>query len=111
MRLIVFPEYGSMELASLEPATMGDLARSTAFVASLMPQVDQLHSQLAMLHKIHILAATAPFLLADGTYVNRARLFTPHGAVGIQDKLIMTRYERDPWNMEHQRRKRWITAI
>lgn len=97
--LAVFPEYGAMELASLDPATMGDLAGSLASVAALLPQVDALHAQLAARTGLHILAASAPYQRADGAYVNRARLFTPAGKVGVQDKLIMTRFEREEWGV------------
>ncbi len=97
--LAVFPEYGSMELASLDPATMGDLAGSMAFVASLMPRVDVLHAELAGRHGLHILAASAPTRRADGSFVNRARLFTPGGKMGVQDKLVMTRFEREQWHV------------
>jgi predicted amidohydrolase len=31
--------------------------------------------------------------------VNRARLFTPTGAMGVQDKQVMTRFEREDWNI------------
>lgn len=95
--LAVFPEYGSMELASLDPATMGDLAGSLESVAALGPQVDALHADLAARHGLHILAASIPARLEDGRFVNRARLFTPHGKVGVQDKLVMTRFEREEW--------------
>lgn len=97
--LAVFPEYGAMELASLDPATMGDLAGSLASVAALLPRVDALHAQLAARTGLHILAASAPCQRDDGAYVNRARLFTPGGKVGVQDKLIMTRFEREEWGV------------
>jgi len=97
--LAVFPEYGAMELASLDPATMGDLAGSLASVAALLPRVDALHAELAAHTGMHILAASAPFRRDDGAYVNRARLFTPQGKVGVQDKLIMTRFEREEWGV------------
>lgn len=97
--LAVFPEYGAMELASLNPLTMGDLAGSMAFVASLMPRVDALHADLAAQHGLHILAASAPTRRADGSFVNRARLFTPGGKIGVQDKLVMTRFEREQWRV------------
>lgn len=97
--LAVFPEYGAMELASLDPATMGDLHGSLATVSALVPRADALHADLAQRHGMHILAASAPCGLTDGCYVNRARLFTPAGAVGIQDKLIMTRFEREEWGI------------
>lgn len=97
--LAVFPEYGAMELAALEPATMGDLAGSLASVAALVPKVDALHAELAARHGLHILAASIPALRSDGRYVNRARLFTPDGKVGVQDKLVMTRFEREQWHV------------
>ncbi|WP_374280010.1 carbon-nitrogen hydrolase family protein [Novosphingobium sp.] len=97
--LAVFPEYGAMELASLDPASMGDLAGSLASVDALLEQVDALHAELAARHGLHILAASAPFRRADGAYVNRARLFTPGGKVGVQDKLVMTRFEREQWHV------------
>lgn len=94
--LAVFPEYGAMELASLDPATMGDLAGSLESVAVLIPQVDALHADLAARHGLHILAASLPVRLGDH-YVNRSRLFAPSGKIGVQDKLIMTRFEREEW--------------
>ena len=95
--LAVFPEYGAMELASLEPATMGDLAGSLASVAGLIERVDALHGELAARFGLHILAASLPRLDADGRYRNAARLFAPNGKVGTQDKLVMTRFEREQW--------------
>lgn len=98
-RLAVFPEYGAMELASLDPQSMGDLAGSLGFVAGLLPRVDALHAALAARYGLHVLAASAPCRLGDGRYVNRARLFAPTGAMGWQDKLIMTRFEREQWGV------------
>ena len=98
-KLAVFPEYGAMELAALDPATMGDLAGSLVAVAALMPQVDRLHAELAARFDMHILASSGPFRRADDTFVNRARLFTPGGKIGVQDKLITTRFEREQWGI------------
>lgn len=95
--LAVFPEYGSMELAALDPASMGDLAGSLVSVAALAEPVDALHRDLAMRFGLHILAASMPYQRADGCFVNRARLFAPNGGIGVQDKLIMTRFEREQW--------------
>lgn len=97
--LLVFPEYAAMELAALDPATAGDLAGSLRFVAGLLPKVDALHASLAARHRVHILAGSAPCRLDDGRFVNRARLFTPGGRVGVQDKLVMTRFEREQWGV------------
>ena len=97
--LLVFPEYGAMELASLDPASMGDLQGSIAFVSVLLPRVDALHTELAARFGVHILAASAPWQAPGGRFRNRARLFAPGGTVGVQDKLIMTRFEREEWGI------------
>lgn len=97
--LAVFPEYGAMELASLDPATMGDLAGSIETVSALLPRVDALHADLAARTGMHILAASAPRKDADGRFRNAARLFAPNGKVGVQDKLVMTRFEREQWSI------------
>ncbi len=97
--LAVFPEYGAMELASLDPATMGDLALSIETVSALLPRVDALHAELAARTGMHILAASAPRKDADGRFRNAARLFAPTGKVGVQDKLVMTRFEREQWHI------------
>lgn len=98
-KLAVFPEYGAMELAALDPATMGDLSGSLVSVAALLPPVDALHAELAVRFDIHILASSGPFRRTDGSYVNRARLFAANGKIGVQDKLIMTRFEREQWGI------------
>ncbi len=97
--LLVFPEYGAMELASLDPDSMGDLQGSIVFVSALLPRVDALHAELAARFGVHILAASAPWQAPDGRFRNRARLFAPGGMVGVQDKLIMTRFEREEWGI------------
>lgn len=95
-RLAVFPEYGSMELAALDASTCGDLQASLGSVEALAEAVDALHAELAARHGMHILAASIPAAVPGG-YVNRARLFAPNGKVGVQDKLVMTRFEREEW--------------
>lgn len=97
--LAVFPEYGGMELASLDPATIGDLGGSLHVVSSMVERVDALHARLAKRLGLHILAASLPVRRDDGRYVNRARLVTPQGRIGFQDKLIMTRFEREQWGI------------
>lgn len=98
-KLLVFPEYAAMELAALDPASMGDLHGTIGFVAGLIHDIDAHHAALAAKHGVHIVAATLPCPLPDGRIVNRARLFAPNGKVGVQDKLVMTRFEREKWNI------------
>ena len=100
--LAVFPEYAAMELAALAgPDVAGDLEASLRAVSDRIADADALHSELAGKYKIHILAGSAPVYDAaiSDRPVNRARLFTPTGGCGVQDKQIMTRFEREPMQM------------
>ncbi|WP_167626606.1 carbon-nitrogen hydrolase family protein [Paracoccus luteus] len=97
--LLVFPEYGAMELASLGGrAVAGDLQASLREVAHHAPARDALHAGLAARHGCHILAASGP-AFSGALPVNRAVLFGPQGRIGHQDKQIMTRFEREAWDV------------
>jgi predicted amidohydrolase len=97
-QLLVFPEYGAIELAAIRGDKIaGDLQATLTAVADLMPDIDTAHAALAAQFNVHILAASGP-RYANGRdtssgIVNSARLITPQGRVGIQDKLIMTPFE------------------
>ena len=101
--LLVFPEYGAMELASLGgKAVARDMEGSLREVASHKPATDQLHARLAGEYGVHILGASGPAYdmpFANGRPVNRASLFGPEGLLGHQDKAMMTRFERDGWDV------------
>lgn len=96
-QLLVLPEYGSMELASLfGPEVCADLALQIARMQERLAVWLVLHRELARRHQVYLLAASYPVREADG-YVNRAHLFSPLGGLGWQDKLIMTRFENERW--------------
>lgn len=97
--LLVFPEYGAMELATLDGLDVaGDLERSLFSVSDRIADADRLHQRLAAEHGVHIVAASAPAATRTRP-VNRARLFAPGGQIGVQDKQIMTRFEREIWDV------------
>lgn len=97
--LLVFPEYAAMELASLGGRDVaGDLEASLHQVARHADAVRDLHAALAAEHGCHILAGSGPIF--DGARpVNRAVLYGPDGVIGHQDKQIMTRFEREDWDV------------
>ncbi len=99
--LLVFPEYGAMELATLAGLEVArDLEGSLHAVSERLPEADALHAKLAAEYGVHILAASAPCVPKEGQRpVNRARLFAPTGQIGIQDKQIMTRFEEEIWDV------------
>lgn len=97
--LLVFPEYGAMELASLGGrAVAGDLEASLHEVARHEVARDALHADLAARHGLHILAASGPCFEGPRP-VNRAVLFGPQDRIGHQDKQVMTRFEREDWDV------------
>ncbi len=98
--LLVFPEYGAMELASLGGAGVAaDLEAALHEVMAHMPRVMALHQDLAARHGVHILGASGPAMADAPRPVNRAILYGPSGLIGYQDKQIMTRFEREEWDI------------
>ena len=98
-QLLVFPEYGAMELGSLGGRDIAaDLEACLHEVARWKPEVDALHCRLAARFGLHILGASGPVFVGDQPRpVNRATLYGPAGILGHQDKQIMTRFERETW--------------
>ncbi|MFC7706380.1 carbon-nitrogen hydrolase family protein [Plastorhodobacter daqingensis] len=98
-QLLVFPEYGAMELAALGgKAIAADLEASLREVARHREAVDALHLALAARHGVHILGASGP-VFEGARPVNRATFYGPKGIIGHQDKQIMTRFESEEWDV------------
>ena len=91
--LLVFPEYGAMEYAGVAGGDASDLAQSLAVVSDAISVLDEAHADLARQHGVHILASSGP-VRRDGGFANAARLFAPSGRHGVQEKLIMTPFEK-----------------
>ncbi|MFW5881633.1 MAG: amidohydrolase, partial [Roseicyclus sp.] len=69
--LLVFPEYGRMELATLEGmAAAADLEASLAAVDRWAPRADELTAELAARHGVHILAGSGPVFDGGARPVN-----------------------------------------
>lgn len=98
-QLLTFPEYGAMVLASLGGRAISEnLEAALHEVARWKPAVDALHLELAAKHGVYVLGASGPVF--DGPRpVNRATLYGPGGIIGHQDKQIMTRFERETWDV------------
>lgn len=97
--LILFPEYGSMELTSL---LSSEEQKSLSFqLQGLQPflvEFKKTFYDLAIKHQCLIVAPSFPIL--DGNnYVNRAFVFFPDGNILHQDKQIMTRFENEEWGI------------
>ena len=95
--LLVFPEYGSMELAGIG-GKAGDVQASFDAVSALVPELDRVHSALAKKHGVTIVAGSGP-QRRPGCTMNAAHIFGPTGIKGSYDKIMPTPWERDPWNI------------
>lgn len=97
--MLVFPEYGSMELVSILPEDIqSDLHGQIQELQQLLPVFMDTFRQLAKKHQCVIVAPTFPVSIADKTVVNRAFVFGPN-AEGYQDKWFMTRFENEEWGI------------
>lgn len=100
-QLLLLPEYAGLVLSGQLPAEQrGDLQASIAGIQPLLPAWLALCEGLARRLGIYLQPGSLPVLDADGRYRNRAWLFGPEGNLGSQDKLIMTRFEREHWHID-----------
>jgi len=101
-KLLVFPEYGAVEATSIFGDDASDLQLSTRRLQAILPDIDNRLTALARAHALHILGPSAPrFDLRDptGGFRNTALFFGPSGRCLVQQKLIPTPWDRDPWKL------------
>ncbi len=97
-KILLFPEYASMELASLfGPEIYTSLSKQLEAMQTLRADYLRLLQQLAQTHDCLIVAGSFPVQMPSGEYHNRADVFMPDGSIDFQDKLMMTRFENEQW--------------
>lgn len=100
-KLLVFPEYFSMELASLfAEGVQSSLSGQLGALQDLLPKFLDLFASQARRNNVTICAGTFPVRVEDGSYRNRAYLFHADGTAEFQEKLQMTRFENEQWLIE-----------
>jgi predicted amidohydrolase len=96
--LLVFPEYGAMELAAVA-GKGADLEASFDAVSDRFTDLDRVHGALAAKHGVAIVAGSGPRRRGDGCMMNTARIFGPTGTMGSYDKMMPTPWERSVGKM------------
>ncbi len=96
-QLLVFPEYGSMELSAIGGRGR-DLHGSFAAVSDMTGEIVAIHQELATKYGVAIVAASAPLVVDDKRF-NVAQVFGPKGAGESYTKIMPTPWERDPWTV------------
>lgn len=98
-KILIFPEYGSMELTSLFPENIRrDLQGQIRELGNYLENFQKTYSNLAREHHVYILAPSIPVKNHD-SFINRAFFFNPQGEMKYQDKLSMTRFEDEDWKI------------
>lgn len=109
--LLIFAEYGSMGLvAALSENERQTLADQLAGMQQFAGNYSALFCQLAQKNNTWIVAPTFPFAIAPSHYVNRAWIAGPQGELFFQDKLHMTRFEREQFDITSGNALRVINA-
>jgi predicted amidohydrolase len=72
---------------------------ATEAIQPHIPKYLSLLAELAVRHRSYILAGSLPVRQSDGSLTNTAFFFAPDGGVSSQDKMVLTRWEREVWNM------------
>ncbi|MDH0730035.1 carbon-nitrogen hydrolase family protein [Pseudomonas sichuanensis] len=99
-QLLLLPEYAGLVLSGQLPADQrSDLKGSIAGIQPLIEPWLALCEGIARRYGVYLQPGSAPVLDVDGHYRNRAWLFGPEGRLGHQDKLMMTRFEREQWDI------------
>jgi predicted amidohydrolase len=99
-QLLVFPEYGSMELVSLLSAEeQKDIFLQVRGMDRLCGDFCTVFADLARKYGVILVAPSFPVCVGEQV-INRCFVFGPRGGLGYQDKYFMTRFELESWNVQ-----------
>ncbi|MCF0071389.1 carbon-nitrogen hydrolase family protein [Dyadobacter sp. CY261] len=98
--LLLFPEYGAMELVSIfETEIRNDIRRQIHGLNALKDDFCATFEALSRKCGVIIVAPSIP-VIERGRNLNRTFVFSPNGLAGYQDKFFMTRFENEHWGVE-----------
>lgn len=98
-QLLLFPEYGSMELVSLlPPEERADIRVQVRGMERLRDDFCAVFAGLARRYGVTIVAPSFPVCVGDAVF-NRCFVFGSSGNTGYQDKYFMTRFELEEWDV------------
>lgn len=97
--VLVFPEYFSIEITSIfGPEIYSSLPLQLERLQHALGDFLALFRDLAREHSVHLCAGTYPVREGED-YYNRAYFFWPTGHCDFQEKLQMTRFEKEHWHI------------
>jgi predicted amidohydrolase len=93
-QFVMFPEIFTTQLLSFMDTQ--DVSAAVRSLHQYTEAYTALFRELAARWGTHIIGGSHPTII-DGQLINRAYLFTPEGRVFTQDKIHLTRWEREKW--------------
>ena len=93
---VVLPEILTSQLLSFMDAET-DLKAAVRRLHEFTPRYQELMTELARKYHYYLIAGSHPNL-RDGLLYNTAFMFSPAGEIFSQDKIHLTRWERDKWD-------------
>jgi predicted amidohydrolase len=98
-QLLLFPEYGSMELVSIfSDEIRGNIRKQIFSLDEIKSGFCEVFEMLAKKYNCTIVAPSIP-VVENGKNLNRAYVFSENGLAGYQDKFFMTRFENEEWGI------------
>jgi predicted amidohydrolase len=102
-RLVVFPEYFTLQLLTLGNVRK-PIDQQVRDLSNLKDRYVELMSELAKQHDIYICGGTIISREKNDDYHNDCYFFSPNGEFGVQGKLHMTRFEKEDWFIRPRRK-------
>ncbi len=93
-QFVMFPEIFTTQLLSFMDTS--DLRTSVRRMDEFTDRYIELFTDLAKRWGVHIIGGSHP-TLSNGKLLNTAYLFSPQGKVFTQDKIHLTRWEKEKW--------------
>ena len=97
---LVFPEWGGMEMGSFVGETVRrDVKRQFMELQEVRDYYIETYRQAAEKYGVWIIAPSLPWL-ENNQLTNRSFLIGPDGSTDYQDRLRLTRIEREAWGLD-----------
>ena len=93
-QFVLLPEIFTTQLLSFMDTS--DLRQAVRNMNDYTARYIELFKELAAQWKVHVIGGSHPTIV-DGKLMNTAYLFTPEGKVFTQDKIHLTRWEKEKW--------------
>jgi len=95
---LVLPEYFTVQMFSTMPRNLAP-DKAIRNLAGMKDKYITMFKRFAKKHQLYIVGGSIPIVRDDGHMYNVSHFFTPGGKVYTQDKLHITPWEREMWNI------------